>query len=144
MKIEIHKIIILAFVLALFGCSTIKKRNVSFKLERQMLLSKEIEMQLPTPFHIQKDNYEEGVIYYYSFVDTAYIVVTQGSMMELPMDKYPPQNTKVKRKKRIFVGIDNKKFWRKDVFEGVRIYYDNVPKRSKRMYDRILDEIKVR
>lgn len=101
-------------------------------------------MQLPTPFHIQKDNYEEGIIYFYSFTDSAYIVVLQGSMMEFPMDKYHPQKTKVKNQKKISVGIENNKFWRKDVFEGVRIYYDNVPKRNKRIYDKVLDEIKIR
>jgi len=144
MKREIHKIIMLVFVFALLGCSIIKKERISFKLEHQKLLSKEIEMQLPTPFYIKKENYEEGVIYYYGFADSAYVVVCQGSMMEFPMDKYHPHKTKVKSQKKISVGVENNKYWRKDLFEGVRIYYDNVTKGSKRTYDRILDGIKVR
>lgn len=115
-----------------------------FKLERQKLLSKEIEMQLPTPFHTQKENYEEGVICFYSFIDSAYIIVFQGSMMEFSIDKYQAQKIEVKNQKKISVGIENNKFWRKDVFEGIRIYYDNVPKRNKGIYDKVLDEIKVR
>lgn len=143
MKTEINKIIILIFAFALLGCSTIKNENIFFKLERQKLLSKEVEMQLPTPFHTQKDNYEEGVIYFYSFVDSAYIIVTQGSLMEFPIDKYHAKKTKEKNKKKISVGIENNKFWRKDVFEGIRIYYDNVPKKNKKIYDKVLDGIKV-
>jgi len=143
MKTEIHKIIILILGFALLGCSIIKTKNVSFKLERQKLLSKEIEMQLPVPFHTQKDNYEEGVIYFYSFIDSAYIIVFQGAMMEFPIDKYQAQRTEVKNQKKISVGVENNKFWRKDVFDGVRIYYDNVPAKNKRIYDKVLDEIKI-
>ena len=128
---------------ALLGCSIIKKENISFKLERQKLLSKEVEMQLPVPFHTQKDNYEEGVIYFYSFIDSAYIIVFQGSMMEFSIDKYQAQKTEVKNQKKISVGVENNKFWRKDVFEGVRIYYDNVPAKNKGIYDKVLDEIKI-
>jgi hypothetical protein len=143
MKTEIHKIIILIFGFSLLTCSTIKKENISFKLERQKLLSKEVEMQLPIPFHTQKDNYEEGVIYFYSFIDSAYIIVFQGAMMEFPIDKYQAQKTEVKNQKKISVGVENNKFWRKDVFEGVRIYYNNVPANNKGIYDKILDEIKI-
>jgi len=124
-------------------CSTIKKENVSFKLERQKLLSKEIEMQLPVPFHIQKDNYEEGIIYFYTFVDSAYIIVFQGAMVEFSVDKRQAQKTEVKKSKTITVGVENNKFWRKDVFYGVRIYYDNVSAKNKSIYDRILDDIKI-
>lgn len=134
---------ILILSLALLDCSIIKKENVSFKLERQKLLSKEVEMQLPVPFHIQKCNYEEGVIYCYSFIDSAYVIVLQGTMMEFPIDKYPAQKTEVKNQKKTSVGIENNRFWRKDVFEGVRIYYGNVPARNKRIYDKILDRIKI-
>lgn len=143
MKTETHKIIVLVFSIALLGCSTIKNGKIPFVLEHQMLLSKEIEMLLPIPFHIQKDNYEEGVIYYYTFPDSAYIVVLQGSMVDFPMDKYHPNKTKVNNKKKTSVGMENNKFWRKDIYEGVRVYYGNVPKRSKRIYDNVLDETKV-
>ncbi|MBP1631517.1 MAG: hypothetical protein H6Q15_2410, partial [Bacteroidetes bacterium] len=35
------------------------------------------------------------------------------------------------------------KFWRKDVYKGVNIYYDNVSSSNKRVYDKILNEIKI-
>lgn len=127
----------------IFACSTIKRENVSFKLERQKLLSKEIEMQLPVPFRIQKDNYEEGVIYFYSFVDSAYIIVFQGAMVEFSIDRYQVQTTEVKNQRKISIGIENNKFWRKDVLDGIRIYYDNVSAKNKGIYDKILDEIKI-
>jgi hypothetical protein len=144
MKTKIHKTVFLILGFVLSTCSTIKKENISFKLERQTLLSKEVEMRLPVPFHTQKDNYEEGVIYFYSFVDSAYIIVFQGTMVEFPIDKYQAQKTEIKNQKKISVGIENNKFWRKDVFEGVRIYYDNVPAKNKEIYDKVLDGIKVK
>lgn len=111
MRTEINKIIILLYGIALLGCSIIKAESIPSRMERQKLLSKEVEMQLPTPFHTQKDNYEEGVIYFYSFVDSAYIIVFQGSMMEFPIDKYQPKKTEVKNQKTISVGIENDKYW---------------------------------
>jgi hypothetical protein len=143
MKTRIHKITFLLVGLVLFGCSTTRKDNITFKLERQKLLSKEFEIKLPVPFHTQKDNYEEGVIYFYSFVDSAYIVVLQGSMVEFTMDKYKVQKTEIQNQKKISVGFENDKFWREDVFEGVRIYYDNVTTKNKKVYDKILDEVKI-
>lgn len=102
-------------------------------------------MKLPKPFHRQKENYEEGVIYFYHFVDSAYIIVFQGSMMEFSIDKY--QNKMVERKgeRKTSVGVENNRYWRKDVYsDGVRVYYDNVPKRNKAVYDKVLDEIAFR
>ena len=143
MKKEIYKIAFLLFGLTLFSCLTVRKEKSTFQLERQILLSKEFELKLPIPFHTQKDNYEEGVIYFYSFFDGAYIVVFQGAMMEFPMDKYKPQKTEMKNQRKISVGVENNKFWRKDVFEGVRIYYDNVPFLNKSLYDKVLNEIRI-
>lgn len=143
MKIKIHKIVILILGFVLFACSTLKKENVTFKLEHLQLLSKEVEMQLPVPFYIQKDNYEEGVIYFYSFVDSAFIIIFQGAMLELPIDRYKPQKTKIKNQIKISTGFENNKFWRKDIYEGVRIYYDNVSSKNKNLYDKVLDEIKI-
>ncbi|OFY13445.1 MAG: hypothetical protein A2X11_12090 [Bacteroidetes bacterium GWE2_42_24] len=138
-----NKIAFLMFGLFIFACSTLKKENVTVKLECQQLLSKKVEMRLPVPFRVQKDNYEEGVIYFYSFVDSAYIIVLQGTMMELLVDKYNPQKIEMRNKRKISVGFENNKFWRKDVFEGVRIYYDNVSLKNKRLYDEVLDKIKI-
>lgn len=127
----------------LFACSTLKKEKVTFKLEHQQLLSKDVEMQLPVPFYFQKDNYEEGVIFFYSFVDSAFIIVFQGAMLELPIDRYKPQKTEIKNQRKISTGFENNKFWRKDIYKGVRIYYDNVSSKNKNLYDKVLDEIKI-
>lgn len=143
MKTKIHKVAFILFVLVFFACSTTRKENVTFRLESQKLISKEFEMKLPVPFYVQKENYDEGIIYYYNFVDSAYIIVNQGSMLEFPIDKYNPQKTEIKDQRKISVGFENDKFWRKDIFKGVRIYYDNVSAKNKNIYDEILDKIKI-
>jgi len=140
---EIRKISFLLFGFILFACSTLRQEKVTFRTECQKLLSKNFELKLPVPFHSQKDNYEEGVVFFYSFADNAYIVVIQGSMVEFPIDKYQTQKTEIKNKRKISVGVENNKFWRKDVLDGIRIYYDNVSAKNKEIYDKILDEIKI-
>ena len=102
-------------------------------------------MKLPKPFHRQKDNNEEGVIYFYHFVDSAYIIVFQGSMVEFSIDKYQNKMVESKGERKTSVGVENKRCWRKDVYsDGVRVYYDHVPKRNKDVYDKVLDEIAFR
>jgi hypothetical protein len=52
--------------------------------------------------------------------------------------------TEIKNQRKISVGFENNKFWRKDVYGGgVRIYYDNVSSKNKSIYDKVLDEIKI-
>lgn len=92
-------------------------------------------MRLPIPFHTQKENYEEGIFYVYSFVDSAYIIVFQGALMEFPIDRYEIQKTEIKNNRNISTGMENNKCWRKDVFEGVSIYYDNALPENKNLYD---------
>lgn len=53
-------------------------------------------MRLPIPFHTQKENYEEGIFYVYSFVDSAYIIVFQGALMEFPIDQYRAKKKKLR------------------------------------------------
>ena len=144
MKTEIYKIVFLTFGLVLLSCSIVRQEKSHFQLERQKLLSKEFELKLPIPFHTQKDNYEEGVIYFYSFSDGAYIIVFQGSMVEFPIDKYQIQETEIKNKRKITVGVEDNKFWRKDDWKGIRIYYDKVPAEKKEIYDKVLNEIKLK
>ena len=143
MKKKIHKIILILSGIILFSCMSIRNETVKLKSESQELLSKKIEIQIPTPFHIQKENYEEGVIYYYSFADSALIVICQGSMVEFPMDKYIVSKTIQRKNTKIFVGEKNNKYWRKDVYEGVRVYYDNVSPNNKKLYDKALNEMKI-
>lgn len=144
MKIDIHKITVLLFISTLSACSIIKQEKIPFQIEHQKLLTKEFELKMPHPFHMQKDNYEEGIIYFYSFVDSAYIIVFEGALMEFPIDKYQIQYKQTTDQRVISIGIENNKFWRKDVLSGIRIYYDNVSSKNKKKYDKVLDEIKIR
>jgi hypothetical protein len=64
-------------------------------------------------------------------------------MMEFTIDGYQTQKTEFKNQRKTSVGVENNKFWRKDVLEGIRIYYDNVPPKNKEMYDKVWDEIKI-
>lgn len=143
MKAKIHKTIIFILFFLLLACSVRKKDTVAFKLEHQILLSRDVEMRLPIPFHTQKENYEEGIFCVYSFTDSAYIIVFQGALMEFPIDRYKVQKTEIKNNKNISIGVENNKCWRKDIFEGVSIYYDNVLPEKKDLYDKILDELKI-
>ena len=94
----VHAMATLALMCVLYCCSTIGNDHLVFVQEHQKLLSKEVTIKLPKPFHRQKENYEEGVVYFYHFVDSAYIIVFQGSMMEFSIDKY--QNKMVERRKK--------------------------------------------
>ena len=41
--------------------------------------------------------------------------------------------------------MENNRCWRNDVYsDGVRVYYDDVPKLNKAIYDKVLDEIAFR
>ena len=129
---------------SLLCCSTIKKEEVPTKLEQQYLLSKIFIAQLPTPSYSHKDNYEEGVVYVYGFSDGAYIIIHEGAMMEFPMDKYEPIEIHKKRKKIIATGVKDGKWWRKDKYRDVRIYYANVTADNQKKYNKILNNIKIK
>ena len=141
----VHTMATLPLICVLLCCSTISNEHLVFVQEHQKLLSKEVTMKLPKPFHRQKENYEEGVIYFYHFVDSAYIIVFQGSMVEFSIDKYQSKMVERKGERKTSVGVENNRYWRKDVYsDGVRVYYDDVPKRNKAVYDKVLDEIAFR
>lgn len=130
--------------MVLSSCSIMNNENNYYTKENQKLLLNEFEVKLPKTFHAQKEKYEEGVIYIYSFADSAYIIIFQGTLMEFPMDKYVPLKDKKTTKRRIIVGKENNKHWRKDVIGNIRIYYDNVTIMNKSKYDNILNNIKIR
>lgn len=141
----VHVMATLALMCVLLCSSTINNEHLVFVQEHQKLLSKEVTMKLPKPFHRQKENYEEGVIYFYHFVDSAYIIVFQGSMVEFSIDKYQSKMVERKGERKTSVGVENNRYWRKDVYsDGVRVYSDDVPKRNKAVYDKVLDEIAFR
>ena len=141
----VHTMAMLVLMCILFCCSTISNEHLVFVQEHQKLLSKEVTMKLPRPFYRQKENYEEGVIYFYHFVDSACVIVFQGSMMEFSIDKYQNKMVESKGERKTSIGVENNRCWRKDVYsDGVRVYYDHVPKRNKAVYDKVLDEIAFR
>lgn len=142
MKIEINKLI-LSFLLFLPGCYSGRNDDVSFKKESQCLLSKKYELLLPIPFHVQKDNYEEGVCFFYSFTDSSYIIVFEGALMQFSVDRYSPAGRKTFGDKKISYGKKEDNFWRKDILDGVIVCYDNVYAKQKKVFDKILDNIKL-
>ena len=73
------------------------------------------------------------------------VIVFQGSMVEFSIDKYQSKMVERKGERKTSVGVENNRYWRKDVYsDGVRVYYDHVPKRNKAVYDKVLDEIAFR
>lgn len=140
---DIPKIFVTILVYLLL-CSQNKIERTKFQWEKQCLLSKKFEMMLPSPFHRQIDAYGEGVLYIYSFPDTAYVIVHEGYLLELPFDSYCPQiidETNIKHKKKF--GFKDNKYWRKDVVDGVNIYYGNVSVNNKIVYDSLLNSVKI-
>lgn len=143
METRSQRVGILLFSILFFGCAAVRIQRPQFVDEHQVLLSKEYKLRIPAPFHLQKDNYEEGVIYFYSFVDSVYIIVFQGSLMEFAMDNYSPLKTEIIEDRRSSFGINNDRYWRKDVIGTVRVYYNNATIKNKDLYDAILNNIEI-
>lgn len=142
MKEGIRNVIITTLSFCFLSCTMMKKGSTPFIVDSQNLLSKKFDIQLPEPFLFQKSNYEEGVVYCYSFPNGSYVIVFQGSLMQFPIDNYTSQKQVIQGRKKINTGKINNRFWRKDIFDDVRIYYDNVPGEKKKIFDKILDTIK--
>ena len=143
MRKEKSKIKLLVFGILLLLASTPAKEDVTFKLECQKLLSKEFEVTLPIPFRLQKENSEGGIIYFYSFPDLSYIIICQNTAAYFPPDEYEPEKESIVNQRKISVGQQDDKFWRKDVLDDVRVYYDNVTSENKEMYNCILNNLKI-
>jgi len=110
-------------------------------VEYKHLLSKSFKMVLRKPYHVQKENYEEGVFYVYSFEDSASIIVFEGAMLTFELEKYLPEKMYKFKNHNIKVGGHNGKFWRIDQYEGIKLFYENVNHENKQFYDNILDSI---
>ena len=136
---------ILGIMLLFFvSCSSINHMAYSStKSERVDLLSKSIVVKMPTPVHSQKDNYEEGVVYIYTFNDGGNIIFYEGALMQFDVDSYKPSAIVNKKGHTIYVGKENNRCWRKDVCKGVQFYYYNVPTENKEKYDMLFDSIKI-
>ena len=126
------------------SCSSINHMAYSStKSERVDLLSKSIVVKMPTPVHSQKENYEEGVVYIYTFNDGGNIIFHEGALMQFDVDFYKPSAIVNKKEHAIYIGEENHKCWRKDVCKGVQFYYYNVPTENKENYDILFDSIKI-
>jgi hypothetical protein len=54
------------------------------------LLSVRVLMNMPNPIHSNKENYEEGVVYIYTFNDGGGIILHEGALMQFEIDSYKP------------------------------------------------------
>lgn len=118
-------------------------KNIPYEMDSQSLLSKRFEIKSPEPFHARKTKYKDGVIHFYSFANDTYIIIFEGANMDFTVDYYPPKKQEIREGRKIFTGKNNGMFWRKDILDdGIRIYYNNVSRKDKRMFDEIIDSIK--
>jgi len=129
-------------LLILFLTSSLGSLSSPVKTIRQKLISKEIEIELPEPFHIQSLNEDESISYIYSFPHSAYIIICEGALISFPTDQYDPDSTLEIDHRKIQKGLVEGKFWRKDEIEDMRFYYNDVSLSNKSTYDEILDSIK--
>lgn len=131
-------------LLFFMSCSSLKQMaHSSIKSERVDLLSKRIVVKMPNPVHSKKDNYEEGVVYIYTFNDGGCVIFHEGALMQFDVDSYKPSAIVNKKEHAIYIGEENHKCWRKDVCKGVQFYYYNVPTENKEKYDMLFDSIKI-
>ena len=107
------------------------------------LLSARVAIDTPTPLCINKENYEEGVIYFVSFNDGT-MIFHEGALAGFDVDEYTPLGSEHTKKYKIYWGNKDGKFWKKYVGGGVRIYYFDVNKESKKKYDNIIKSIRIR
>ncbi len=109
------------------------------------LLSCKIELLLPqNEFHIQKDNYEEGVYYILSSRKGAYIIAFEGALMDFhPMDTIQEFQISKYKGRTIFKGMNDSLYWRKDKIENIKLYYDRVKPEHIKSFNKIMDSAKI-
>lgn len=107
------------------------------------LLTKKIILNIPAPIHLEKEHYEEGVIYTYLFKDGGCILIHEGALMQFDLDSYKPLKVIHNKTYSIYQGKENDKFWGKYVCGSVRLYYRNVNKDNKSEYEKIFRTMKI-
>lgn len=125
------------------SCSSLNQMALSSKRNSIDLLSMRVIMNMPNPIHSNKENYEEGVVYIYTFNDGGGIILYEGALMQFEIDSYKPSVVVNKKEHTIYIGKENDRCWRKDVCKGLRFYYYNVPRNHKKQYDRIFNTMKI-
>ena len=138
------KIIISLLIPLMVSCSVLN-RNARSSVSTMCvdLLSARVAIDTPTPLCISKENYEEGVIYFVSFNDGT-MIFHEGALMGFDVDEYTQLGSEHTKKYKIYWGNKDGKFWKKYVGGGVRIYYFDVNKESKKKYDNIIKSIRIR
>lgn len=125
-------------------CQNTSQVHIINGMDSVALLSCKIGLNFPFRFYKQRENYEEGVFYTYFSRDGAYITVFQGALMSFPEDTYIYTKKKRYNNRITYSGCNNGYYWRKDsVYKNVRIYYNNVNRKKKRVFDKILDKISI-
>lgn len=136
--------IISIFLIFMTSCiSQNQFASPSIKRECIDLLTRRIILNIPTPAHSEKENYEEGVIYTYIFKDGGCIIIHEGALMQFDMDSFKPSEVIHKQKYSIYGGKENGKFWKKYVCGGVRLYYYNVNTEDKIKYEKVIRTMKI-
>lgn len=110
--------------------------------EKIDLLSASVLIEIPVPIHKDRENYEEGVIYTYSFNDGGVIIIHEGALMQFDIDTYKPLKLIQARNTSIAWGKEDNKYWKRFISKRVRLYYYNVNMKYKRRYDCIFRNIK--
>lgn len=71
------------------------------------------------------------------------MIFHEGALAGFDVDEYTPLGSEQTKKYKIYWGNENGKFWKKYVSGGVRIYYLDVNKESKKKYDNIIKSIRI-
>ena len=77
--------------------------HLSIRREYIDLLSAKIILDIPTPIHLEKENYEEGVIYTFIFKDGGCILIHEGALMQFDIDTYKPSKV-IHKKSILYIG----------------------------------------
>ena len=72
------------------------------------------------------------------------MIFHEGALAGFDVDEYTPLGSEHTKKYKIYWGNESGKFWKKYVGGGVRIYYLDVNKESKKKYDNIIKSIRIR
>ena len=139
MKAAIINFIVIIFM---FGCAN-HDISMTYKAYVFHLLMNKVVVNMPTPFTVKSQKYEEGVIYYIYFRDGGYVILSSGAMMQFGIDQYGYSHKARKKDHTTYIGTKDNLCWRKDIYRFLRCYYANVLPVNRKKYDRILDKLKV-
>lgn len=122
-----------------------KCNNTPLCVEVDTLSALLIRIELPCGYKKSIYNYEEGKFIDYSYKDGSIITLFKGALQKMPLlsndQCYIIDKTDTLSNKTIIRGTRNDKFWREDSFEGVRVYYENVPIDKMDLFDKVLDNL---